>query len=84
MSFLYNLSFQDAPVRQLDQTNGDLLELIKNCPFNCESFIIRVLYILTDKNTCQPELVDAVRHLMKSKQMDVRFLIPVLGALTKT
>ena len=73
----------DGPVRGLEQTNPDLLNLITNCPDHCESFITRVLHILTDKNTFSPELVDAVRTLMKSKQMEVRFLIPVLGALTK-
>jgi len=74
----------DGPVRGLEQTNPDLLNLITNCPDHCESFITRVLHILTDKNTFSPELVDAVRTLMKSKQMEVRFLIPVLGALTKS
>ena len=75
---------KDAPVRQLDQTNPDLLAFIRECPDYCESFITRVLYILTDKSACTPELVEAVRHLVSSRKMDVRIQIPVLGALSKT
>ena len=77
-------SFKDAPVRRLDQTNPDLLMFIRECPDYCETFMHKVLAILTDKSACKPELVEAVRHLVVTRKMDVRIQIPVLGALTKT
>ena len=39
----------DAPVRQLDQSNPALLDLVRNCPTNCESFI--TIYHLFDKTS---------------------------------
>ena len=73
----------DAPVRQLEQNNPDLLELVRDCPPSCETFVTRVLHTLTDKKGVEPQLIDAIRDLMKGDRRDIRFVIPVLGALSK-
>lgn len=73
----------DAPVRQLDQSNLALLDLVRNCPPYCETFVTRILHTLTDKKGVEPQLIDAIRDLMKGERRDIRFVIPVLGALTK-
>jgi len=74
----------DAPVRQLEQNNPDLLELVRDCPPSCETFVTRVLHTLTDKKGVEPQLIDAIRDLMKGDRRDIRFVIPVLGALSKS
>ena len=74
----------DAPVRQLSQSNKAVLELIRDCPTNCETFVTRVLHTLTDKRGVEPQLLDSIRSLMESEKRDIRFVIPVLGALSKT
>ena len=73
----------DSPVRQLNQNNSALLSLVINCPTGCETFVTRVLHTLTDKKGVEPRLLEAIRQLMNGQRRDIRFLIPVLGALTK-
>lgn len=61
----------------------ELLALIAACPKGAETLITRIIYICTDKSAPTPELVSRVRELYQNKVADVRFLIPVLSALSK-
>ncbi|CAD6991650.1 unnamed protein product [Ceratitis capitata] len=61
-----------------------LLKLIEDCPKGCETLIIRVVHLLTERvATPNVELVHRVRELYANKVNDVRVLIPVLSGLTR-
>ncbi|XP_073827716.1 symplekin scaffold protein [Musca autumnalis] len=75
----------DAAIKSLGPENPILLKLIEDCPKGCETLIIRIIYILTERQpTPHPELVFRVRELYAQKIKDVRVLIPILSGLNKT
>ncbi|QQP41409.1 Uncharacterized protein FKW44_015766, partial [Caligus rogercresseyi] len=73
----------DAPLRNVPMDDPDLLELIGDCPPGSETLVMRIVRILTEKNTPTTLLVDKVRNLYNSRVSDVRFLIPILTGLSK-
>ncbi|KAI9575687.1 symplekin [Glossina fuscipes] len=74
----------DAPIKKMGPDNSVVLRVIEDCPKGCETLIIRIIYILTEKvSTPHLELVQRVRDLYANKIKDVRILIPVLNGLTR-
>uniref|UniRef100_A0A1I8PAP9 Symplekin n=1 Tax=Stomoxys calcitrans TaxID=35570 RepID=A0A1I8PAP9_STOCA len=74
----------DGAIKALGPENVLLLKLIEDCPKGCETLIIRIIYILTERQPVpQLELVLRVRELYANKIKDVRVLIPILAGLTK-
>lgn len=74
----------DAAIKKLGADNEVLLKLLEECPKGSETLIIRIIYILTEKQpTPHAELLTRVRDLYATKIKDVRVLIPVLSGLTK-
>lgn len=75
----------DNAIKNLGPENPILLKLIEDSPKGCETLIIRIIYILTERQpTPHPELVLRVRELYANKIKDVRVLIPILSGLTKS
>ncbi|XP_075145522.1 symplekin scaffold protein [Haematobia irritans] len=74
----------DGAIKSLGPENVMLLKLLEDCPKGCETLIIRIIYILTERQpTPQQELVLRVRELYANKIKDVRVLIPIMAGLTK-
>lgn len=74
----------DAPVKQLGVESPVLLKLLEDCPKGLETFVIRIIYILTERvPTPHPDLLLRVRELYQNKVKDVRVLIPVLSGLSR-
>lgn len=74
----------DAAVKKLGPDNAILLKLIEESPKGCETLIIRIIYILTEKQaTPHSELVGRVKELYNNKIKDVRVLIPILSGLSR-
>ncbi|KAM7359975.1 symplekin scaffold protein [Cochliomyia hominivorax] len=74
----------DSAIKKLGPENVLLLKLIEDAPKGCETLIIRIIYILTERQaTAHPDLVTKVKDLYNNKIKDVRVLIPILSGLTK-
>lgn len=74
----------DPAIKKLGPENQLLLKLIEDAPKGCETLIIRIIYILTERQaTAHPDLVTRVKDLYQNKIKDVRVLIPILSGLTK-
>ena len=74
----------DTGVKKLGPDNAVLLKLIEDSPKGCETLIIRIIYILTEKQpTPHKELVHRVKELYNNKIKDVRVLIPILSGLSR-
>lgn len=73
----------EIPIRRMGAESAELLTLIESCPKGAETLITRIVYVLSEKQAPTVELVNKVRELYQSKVPDVRFLIPVINALTR-
>ena len=73
----------DAAVKDIPMDSPELLELVENCPEGSETLVTRIVHILTGKAGPPPALVEKFRDLYRSRNSDVRLLIPVLTGLTK-
>lgn len=74
----------DPAVKKLGAQNEVILKLIEDSPKGCETLLIRIIYILTERQaTLQPELVLRVKELYATKIKDVRVIIPILSGLTR-
>ncbi|XP_065355238.1 symplekin [Calliphora vicina] len=74
----------DPAIKQLGAENPLLLKLIEDSPKGCETLIIRIIYILTERQVAPAhELVLRVKELYHNKIKDVRVLIPILSGLTR-
>ncbi|GFT30810.1 symplekin [Nephila pilipes] len=73
----------EIPVKKMSMTSPELLRFVENCPQGAETFVTRIIHILTDKASPSAELVARVRDLYQKRVQDVRFLIPIINGLTK-
>lgn len=70
--------------QQIKFLSSGLLEIIENVTEESETLVSRLIHILTEKVNRPPQpLVDKVKEVYQSRNMDVRFLIPVLNGLSK-
>lgn len=72
-----------TPVVMMGMSSVEILNLVETCPVGAETLISRVVHILADKQTPTSKLVSHVRTLYHKRNLDVRFLIPVINGLNK-
>ncbi|KAE9401084.1 hypothetical protein BT96DRAFT_919061 [Gymnopus androsaceus JB14] len=72
-----------ALVRSLGSSHGKLLTLMRTCPPGAESLALRVLTIFTDRGRPSPQLVALVKGLITERDLDARFLIPIIAEMDK-
>ncbi|EIW67114.1 hypothetical protein TREMEDRAFT_74647 [Tremella mesenterica DSM 1558] len=75
----------EAEISRLVQSMGateKLLEVLRNFPQGAEKLALRVMTILSGEGSSQV-LVTVVKGLMVERNLDPRFIIPVLGQLDK-
>jgi len=77
------LKMLELPIKSMGMQSVELLKLVEEFPRGAETFVLRIIHILTEKNMPSPKLVSNVRELYNKRLPDVRFLIPVLTGLTK-
>lgn len=73
----------DWAIKKMGAESFQMLKFIEECPKGTETLITRIIHILAEKTTPNPELVKCVRELHRTKISDVRVLIPILNELTK-
>ncbi|ESK96439.1 cleavage polyadenylation specificity factor [Moniliophthora roreri MCA 2997] len=73
-----------ALIRSLGSSHSKLLTLMRNCPPGAESLALRVLTIFTENGRPSPQLVALVKALISERDLDARFLIPVIAEMDKS
>ncbi|KAJ8094365.1 hypothetical protein PM082_010799 [Marasmius tenuissimus] len=72
-----------ALIRSLGSSHSKLLTLMRNCPHGAESLALRILTIFTEHGRPSPQLVALVKALTNERDLDARFLIPVIAEMDK-
>ncbi|KAH8111033.1 Symplekin tight junction protein C terminal-domain-containing protein [Phellopilus nigrolimitatus] len=72
-----------ALVRSLGPSHGKLQSLMRNFPAGAESLALRILTIFTENGRPSPPLVTLVKQLMSERELDARFLIPIIAEMDK-
>ncbi|KAK6058125.1 hypothetical protein COOONC_04310 [Cooperia oncophora] len=70
-------------IKAIGMDNKDMLQLIEECPVGAESFVARVVHLLTERHTATKEVVDRMKKLHETRNTDVRSLIPILNGLER-
>lgn len=72
-----------ALIKSLGSSNGKLLTLMRTCPPGSESLALRVLTIFTEHGRPSAQLVALVKGLISERDLDARFLIPIIAEMDK-
>ncbi|KAF8141630.1 Symplekin tight junction protein C terminal-domain-containing protein [Boletus edulis] len=72
-----------ALIKSLGSSNGKLLTLMRTCPPGSESLALRVLAIFTEHGRPSAQLVALVKGLISERDLDARFLIPIIAEMDK-
>lgn len=70
-------------IRSLGPTNAKLLTLIKSFEPGAESLILRIIKILTENGRPNANLVALVKELISDRDLDARFLMPIIAEMDK-
>ncbi|KAI9145044.1 hypothetical protein BKA69DRAFT_1052780 [Paraphysoderma sedebokerense] len=71
-------------IRAIGMNSQKLLDALKLFPDGCQTLVLRVLVILTEKSQPSSALVNTVKHLYLNRDLDAQFLIPIISGLEKT
>ncbi|KAG9312974.1 Symplekin tight junction protein C terminal-domain-containing protein [Chiua virens] len=72
-----------ALIKSLGSSNGKLLTLMRTCPPGSESLALRVLTIFTEHGRPSAQLVALVKGLISERDLDARFLVPIIAEMDK-
>lgn len=72
-----------ALIRSLGPNHGKLLTLMRTFPSGSESLALRVLTIFTENGRPTPAVVSLVKGLMADRNLDPKFLIPIIAEMDK-
>jgi len=70
-------------IRALGSTHGKLLTLLRTFPSGAESLVLRIVAIFTDNGRPSAQLVTLVKALVSERDLDARFLIPIIAEMDK-
>ncbi|EAU90241.2 cleavage/polyadenylation specificity factor [Coprinopsis cinerea okayama7 len=71
-------------IRSLGPNHGKLLTLLRTCPKGSENLALRVLNIFTEHGRPSAQLVALVKSLINERDLDARFLIPIIAEMDKS
>jgi symplekin len=72
-----------ALIKSLGPTHGKLLTLMRTFPSGAETLALRVLTIFTEHGRPSMQLVALVKALINERELDPRFLIPIIAEMDK-
>jgi symplekin len=72
-----------ALIKSLGSTHNKLLTLMRTFPSGAESLALRVLTIFTEQGRPSAQLVALVKALINERDLDARFLIPIIAEMDK-
>ncbi len=70
-------------IRALGSSHGKLLTLLRTFPPGAETLALRVLTIFTENGRPSGQLVALVKSLINERDLDARFLIPIIAEMDK-
>ena len=70
-------------IKALGSSHGKLLTLLRTFPAGAESLALRVLTIFTETARPSAQLVALVKGLINDRDLDARFLIPIIAEMDK-
>ncbi|KAH9924792.1 Symplekin tight junction protein C terminal-domain-containing protein [Fomitopsis serialis] len=70
-------------IRALGSSHGRLLTLLRMFPPGAESLALRVLKIFTEHGRPSAQLVSLVKSLVSERDLDPRFLVPIIAEMDK-
>lgn len=70
-------------IKSLGSNHGKLLTLLRTFPAGSDSLALRVLTIFTAQGRPSGTLVVLVKGLIAEKNLDARFLIPIIAEMDK-
>lgn len=70
-------------IRNLGPGNEPLLALLRNFPPPAEQLALHMLQTLTESGKSTPELISLVTSLVKERDLDVKFLLPIASELDR-
>ncbi|TFY68492.1 hypothetical protein EVJ58_g962 [Rhodofomes roseus] len=70
-------------IRALGSSHGRLLTLLRTFPPGAESLGLRVLTIFTESGRPSSQLVSLVKSLVSERDLDPRFLVPIIAEMDK-
>jgi len=72
-----------ALIKSLGPNHGKLLTLLRTLPSGSESLALRILTIFTENTRPSAPLVAVVKGLVSERDLDARFLIPIIADMDK-
>lgn len=72
-----------ALIRSLGSSHGKLLTLMRTFPPGAESLAFRVLTIFTENGRPSGPLVALIKSLISERDLDAKFLIPIIAEMDK-
>ncbi|KAG2226315.1 hypothetical protein INT45_005987, partial [Circinella minor] len=70
-------------IKSIGMNSTKLLDTIRHFPPGGETLVIRILVTLCDTVRPTPELVSAVKSVYQERNLDAKFLIPIVSGLGK-
>ena len=70
-------------IKSLGSNHGKLLTLLRTFPPGADSLALRVLTIFTEHGRPSGTLVALVKSLIAERDLDARFLIPIIAEMDK-
>ncbi|KAI9012661.1 Symplekin tight junction protein C terminal-domain-containing protein [Phycomyces nitens] len=70
-------------IKSIGMHSPKLIDAIRRFPPGGETLVIRILVVLCDTVRPSPELVNAVMEIYRERQLDAKFLIPIISGLRK-
>ena len=70
-------------IKALGSSHGKLLTLLRTFPPGAETLVLRVLTIFTETSRPSAQLVALVKGLINDRDLDARFLIPIIAEMDK-
>lgn len=72
-----------ALIRSLGPSHPKLASIMRSFPPSAESLALRVLNIFTENGRPSAPLVTLIKSLMAERELDARFLIPIIAEMDK-
>lgn len=72
-----------ALIRSLGPGHTKLTTIMRSFPTGAESLALRVLTIFTESGRPTPQVVSLVKSLIAERDLDARFLIPIIAEMDK-
>ncbi|KAG0306624.1 hypothetical protein BGZ98_002041 [Dissophora globulifera] len=70
-------------IKSIKSDSTKLLALIRDFPMGAEMLVLRIIFILTDGVYPSPGLVSAVQQAVVQRDLNARFLIPIISGLDR-